>query len=59
MVSVCFFVFWLLGIRLVAEEIRKIGSWKIMWYGGPYRVFRVHAIVFEPFKFDLFLSDKI
>lgn len=56
MVSVCFFVFWLLGIRLVAEEIRKIGSWKIMWYGGPYRVFRVHAIVFEPFKFDLFFE---
>jgi hypothetical protein len=37
----------------------KIWIWKIMWYAGPYRVFRVHAIVFEPFKFDLFLEWQI
>lgn len=57
--SVCLFLFYffmVLGICLVAEENRKFGSGRLCVIAGPYRVFRVHAIVFEPFKFDLFVE---
>jgi hypothetical protein len=54
-----FFFFFFLVFWFWVDMFGCRGSWKIMWYGRSYRVFGVHAIVFEPFKFDLLFSDKL